>query len=225
MSRIVAIRPEPGLSATLAAGRAAGLDIAGWPLFELRAREWQPPEPSTIDALLIGSAAAIRLGGAGLAAFRGKPVHAVGEITAEAAREAGFAVASVGGGGLQKLLGKLATRPLRLLRLAGAEHVPLAPPEGITLETRIAYESAPLPMPGEMAQELAQGALVLLHSAAAARHLADECTRLGMSRERISLAALAPRIAEAAEAGWADVRSAAVPREAVLLALARDMCH
>jgi len=225
MSRIVAIRPEPGLSATLAVGRAAGLEIAGWPLFEYRAQEWLPPDPAVIDALLIGSAAAIRLGGAGLAAFGGKPVHAVGEPTAEAARSAGFEVASVGEEGLQNLLGKLATRPLRLLRLAGAEHVPLVAPEGITLETRIAYESAPLPMPDEMAHELVQGALVLLHSAVAARHLADECSRLGVFRERISLAALAPRIAEAAGGGWADVRSAAAAREAVLLALARDMCH
>jgi uroporphyrinogen-III synthase len=221
----MAIRPEPGLSATLAAGRAAGLDMEGWPLFELRALEWKPPDPASIDALLIGSANAIRFGGPGLVAFKEKPVHAVGEATAEAAREAGFTVASVGEGGLQKLLGRLATRPLRLLRLAGAEHVPLVSPEGILLETRIAYRSAPLPMPGEMAEMLKEGALVLLHSASAARHFAAECDRLALPREAIALAALGPRIAAAAGAGWARLRSAEVPRETALLALAVDMCH
>ena len=225
MSRVIAIRPEPGLSATLAAGAAAGLDIAGWPLFEFRACDWTPPDPASIDALLIGSASAIRLGGPGLDAFKDKPVHAVGEATAGAAREAGFEVASVGEGGLQELLGKLATRPLRLLRLAGAEHVPLVAPEGIALETRVAYASVHLPMPAEMALGLAEGALVLLHSAVAARHLADECGRLEIERKRIALATLAPRIADAAGAGWAKVRSAEMPREAALLALAQDMCH
>jgi uroporphyrinogen-III synthase len=225
VTKVISIRPEPGLSATLAAGRAVGLDIAGWPLFELRALAWEPPDPEGISALLIGSAAAIRLAGPGLAAFADKPVHAVGEATAEAARAAGFRVATVGEGGLQKLLGTLATGPLRLLRIAGAEHVPLIAPEGIRIETRIAYESAPLPMPDGLADALREGALVLLHSAAAARHFAAECDRLELSRTPIALAALGPRIAAAAGVGWAQVRSADSPREAALLALARDMCH
>lgn len=225
MTRVVGIRPEPALSTTLSEGRAAGLDIAGWPLFEYRALDWQAPEPAAIDGLLIGSAAAIRLGGPGLVGFKHKPVHAVGEATAETAREAGFSVAIVGEGGLQKLLGKLATHPQRLLRLAGAEHVPLIAPDGIELETRIAYELAALPMPEEMVAALSEGPVVLLHSAAAARHFAAECDRTGLARERITLAALGPRIAAAAGAGWAQARSAATPREAALLALARDMCH
>lgn len=225
MTWVVAIRPEPGLSATIEAGRTAGLDIAGWPLFELRARDWVAPDPSAVEGLLIGSASAIRLGGAALARFKDKPVHAVGEATAEAAREAGFTVATVGEGGLQNLLGKLAIRSLHLLRIAGAEHVPLVVPEGITLETRIAYENTPLPMPERMAVTLGEGALVLLHSAAAGRHFAAECNRLALSRERIALAALGPRIAAAAGEGWKEVRSTAPPREAALLALAKDMCH
>ena len=225
MTRVVALRPEPALSVTLAEGRAAGLDIAAWPLFEYRALDWQTPDPATIDGLLIGSAAAFRFGGPALAGFRDKPVHAVGQATAAAAREAGLAVATVGEGGLQKLLGRLATRPLRLLRLAGAEHVPLVAPEGIALETRIAYELAALPMPEAMTAELREGAVVLLHSAAAARHFAAECDRAGLPRDRIALAALGPRIAAAVGAGWARVRSAEVPRDPALLALARDMCH
>lgn len=225
MRQVIAIRAEPGLSATIAAGRAAGLEMAGRPLFEVRARDWQPPDPAQIDGLLIGSANAIRLGGPGLGAFRHKPVHAVGETTAQAAESAGFTVTSVGEGGLQKLLGRLATRPRRLLRVAGAEHIPLVPPEGIILETRIAYETVPLPMPRDVAAALHEPAVVLLHSAAAARHFAAECERLEIPRERLALAALGPRIAAAAGDGWVRVRWADVPREAALLALAWDMCH
>jgi uroporphyrinogen-III synthase len=103
--------------------------------------------------------------------------------------------------------------------------VPLFPPLGIVLETRIVYDSAPVPMPSEMAETLGQGALVLLHSGEAARHFSAECDRLGVDRGRISLAALGPRIAEAAGTGWREVRATENPREAPLLALARDMCH
>jgi uroporphyrinogen-III synthase len=74
-------------------------------------------------------------------------------------------------------------------------------------------------------RRLGEGALVLLHSAAAARHFAAECERLAVQRGAIRLAALGPRIAEAAGAGWADVRSATEANEPALLALARDMCH
>ena len=76
-----------------------------------------------------------------------------------------------------------------------------------------------------MADRLGQGALVLLHSAAAARHFAAECDRCGVPRGAVRLAALGPRIAAAAGEGWREVRSAAEPREAALLALARQMCH
>ena len=49
MTRVVAIRPEPGLSATLERGQAMGLDMAGWPLFEIRPVAWDPPVPDTIE--------------------------------------------------------------------------------------------------------------------------------------------------------------------------------
>ena len=225
MSRVLAIRPQPGLAATLEAGRAAGLDIAGRPLFEIHPVEWDPPEPDGIDGVLLGSANALRHAGPALSGFLAKPAYAVGTATADEARSAGFAVRAEGKGGLQELLGRLAGQPLTLLRLAGAKHVPLVPPLGIVLVTRITYESVRLAMPPEMVSELTGGALVLLHSAEAARHFAGESERLGLDRGNISLAVLGPRIAAAAGGGWREVRSAASPREAALLALARDMCH
>ena len=221
---ILTIRPEPGCSATVDAGHAVGLAIEGQPLFEVRPLAWQAPPAETIDALLLGSANAVRHGGPALQALRDKPVHAVGKATAEAAEVAGFTVASTGRGDLQALVDTLAG-PLRLMRLTGAEHMPLAAPAGIEVETRIAYESVPLPLPDNLAESLRDSALVLLHSASAARHFAAECDRCDVPRGAIALAALAARIADAAGEGWREVRSAAAPSEAALLALARDMCH
>lgn len=221
---ILTIRPEPGSGATVAAGREAGLAIEACPLFEIRPRAWRAPAPQAIDGLLIGSANAIRHGGPELERLRGKPVFAVGVATARAAEAAGFRVAACGRGSLQPLVDGLAP-PLRLLRLTGEEHVPLAPPPGIEVETRIGYMSAPLPLPAELAGRLRAGALVLLHSAAAARHFAAECDRLAIDRAALRLAALGPRIAAAAGSAWGEVRSAAEPSEAALLALLGDMCH
>lgn len=219
------IRPEPGLAATLAAVRAAGLDIRGTPLFEIRARAWEPPSPRSLDGILLGSANALRHAGAGLGAFRDLPVYAVGEATAKAAREHGLVVAQVGSGRLQGVVDGLAGRELRLLRLTGVEHVPLRLPAGITVETRIVYDSVPIPMPAGFAAQLRAGGVVLLHSAVAARHFASECDRLEVPRAGLAIAAMAPRIRDAVGPGWREARTASALSEDALLALAQDMCH
>jgi uroporphyrinogen-III synthase len=221
---IIAIRPEPGCAATVEHGRKVGFAIEPWPLFEVRPLAWDPPPRDAIDGLLLGSANALRQGGPALDAFKGKRAYAVGRATAAAAEAAGLRVAAVGRGGLQPLLDTLRP-PLRLLRLAGEEHVPLRRPLGIMVETHIVYRNAALPMPESLAETLRGGALVLLHSAAAARHLGAECDRLGIPRAAIAIAALGPRIVEAAGAGWRACRAAGEPRDAALLALAGDMCH
>ncbi|MCB2049901.1 MAG: uroporphyrinogen-III synthase [Novosphingobium sp.] len=222
---VFTIRPEPGFSATLAKGRAAGLDIGGTPLFELRPVAWDAPDPAGVDGLLLGSANAVRHGGSALAHYKGKSAFVVGEATAEAARGAGFDVAMVGEGGLQSVLDRLAGRNLTLLRLAGAERIALEVPDTIRIVTRTAYESVALPMPASLADSLRAGGVVMLHSAAAARHFSDECTKLGIDRGNLSVAALGPRILAAAGDGWQEVRAAQSPRESDLLALASDMCH
>jgi uroporphyrinogen-III synthase len=221
---ILAIRPEPGCSATIAAGKTAGLTITGCPLFEIAPIPWSLPA-GDFDGLLVGSANALIHGGPLVDNLVDKPVYAVGETTAEAARRRGFAIARAGRYGLQELVDELAGERLRLLRLAGRERVPLAPPEGIVVETVVVYEATPVPLPVSTAESLRGGGLVLLHSAAAGRHFASECDRLAVHRGDIRLAALSPRIAEAAGAGWAALRAAAAPNEAALLALAREMCH
>lgn len=223
---ILALRPEPGLSATLARGRDMGLSILGCPLFEVAPTAWHVPETAVFDALLVGSGNAFRHGGSDLAALRTLlPVHAVGEATAEAARELGFTVARVGSGGLQTVV-DAAAAGTRFLRLTGSERVDLDDRGRVTIAERTVYATRAVPLEPRGAAALRQGgALALLHSAAAARHLAEEVDRLGIDRGRVALACLGPRIAEAAGRGWRRVESAAQPHDTALLALARAMCH
>jgi uroporphyrinogen-III synthase len=220
---LLALRPEPGLAATLERAGGMGLAITGHALSEIRGAAWEFPDPATLDGLLIGSANAILHGGPNLVRLAGKPVYAVGEATAAAARAAGFTVAMTGSGGLQGVLDAI-SGPCHLLRIAGEERVPLVPPAGVTFAEVVAYRSVPLPL-DPAAGLLAGGeALVLLHSAATARHFAEECDRLGLRRAAITLAALGPRIAAAAGEGWAEVHTAARPDEGTLLQLAFDLC-
>lgn len=221
--QIIALRPEPGLTATLEKSRAMGLAIHGLALSEICAAGWDCPDPARFDGLLIGSANAFLHGGPQLALLKGKPAYVVGAATANAARAAGFAVAMTGSGGLQRVLDAIPA-PARLLRIAGEDHVPLCPPAGVTMTEVIAYRSLALPL-DPAAALLASGAgLVLLYSAATAQHFAAECDRLGLDRGIIRLAALGPRIADAAGVGWGAVHTAARPDEAALLQLVFDLC-
>lgn len=229
MSRkVFAIRPQPGLAATIAAARTLGLDIFGEPLFEIQPIPWSPPDPGGVDALLIGSANAIRHGGQQLDRLRNTPVHAVGQTTAAIAHEAGFAVEQTGEGGLQSLIDaqlSAAGAPLRYLRLSGSENVSLKVPAGMQIEERIVYRAAPLTISSEFEKHLRFGGVVMLHSAAAARHFTDECARLGVPTEKLLLAALGPRISAPIEGNWANLRHANTPNDAALLALVKDMCQ
>lgn len=224
MTVLHVIRPEPGCGATVATARVLGLDARGAPLFEVIPRQWSLPD-GAFDAIVAGSANAFRHGGANLTPLRHVPVLAVGESTAQAARAAGFSVASTGSGGLQELLDQLEPTHCRLLRLAGAERIKLDPPMGAEMVERVVYASEPLPMPDNLAETLRGGGIILLHSAAAARHFAAECDRLAIPRECLSLVAIGPRVAAAAGKGWRDIANANEPSDAALLALARSMCQ
>ncbi len=221
----MAIRPEPGLTRTLALGDRIGLAVTAMPLFKVQTVAWQAPLATHYDGILAGSANVFRHGGAGLAGLVTLPVYAVGRETAKAAQAAGFTVHSVGEGGLQEVVDRLAGQRARLLRLAGAAHVDLQPPTGISIDLMTVYRLQALPLPDDRLPVLRAGATVLLHSAAAAQHFAMECDRVGCVRSGIRLAALGPRIAKAACRGWADVRWPRHPTDTALLALAREMCQ
>jgi uroporphyrinogen-III synthase len=222
---VVAIRPQPGCDATVAAARARGMDARGFPLFAVKPLAWSPPDPDTVDALLIGSANALRHGGAALARYRGKPAYAVGAASAEAARAAGFDVVAIGEDRLQTMLAALAPEHRRLLRLAGKARVALAAPGGVTITERVLYASEPRPMPSALARRLRAPAVVLLHSGEAARHFAAQCDDNGIARAPLALAAIAPRVAQTAGGGWRAVAAAARPDDAALLALAGELCQ
>lgn len=224
MTQIIAIRPEPGLSATLKAARELALPITGTPLFEVRPLAWEAPDPAEIDALLIGSANAIRHAGVNLAHFLDKPAHVVGKATEMAVQKAGFTVASTGSGGLQNVLDTL-TPPLRLLRIAGADHVPLQPPKGVIIHKVIAYKSAALPLDRAVLGQAAGRTIVLLHSASAAEHFASECNRLDVDTKTLEIAALGPRIASAAGKDWRAIHVAERPDDATLLAMVKALCQ
>lgn len=221
---LIVLRPEPGLAETLALARQRGLDPVAAPLFEVAQMEWEAPDWSAFDAIVVGSANAFRNGGAQLLSLKQLPVYAVGERTAAAARDWGFSVAIVGTGGLQELIDGLQA-PLRLLRLAGAQRVRLRVPTDIVIDERVVYRADPLPLASHAQVALRGGAVVLLHSGEAARRFAAECDRLSIDRAQISLAALAPRIADAAGQGWQVVGSAPHATDARLLAMAADMCQ
>lgn len=221
---VVIVRPQPGADTTAAAARRLGLDARTFPLFTVQAVEWEAPEADAIDALLIGSANALRHGGPGLAQFRGKPAYAVGQATAAACQEAGLTVAATGRGGLEGVLTNIAG-PARLLRLAGREHIALSPPPGVELIERIVYASDPLQISAQLADLLRERAILLLHSASAASHFANECDRMNLDRARIALATIGPRVTAACGPGWAEVATAAMPDDAALLAQARQLCQ
>jgi uroporphyrinogen-III synthase len=225
MMPIVTIRPQAGALSTVARGQASGVEICAFAMFVVEPVAWDAPDPDGIDALLLGSANAIRLAGAGLQGFVGKPVYAVGQSTAAAAREMGFPVAGAGSGGLQSVVEAIGASPLRLLRLAGRRHLPLELPANLCVETREVYDVCTAPMPRDLTELLRQGAVVMLHSAAAAEHFRSECERLDLDLSRIHLATLGPRIAQAAGTGWGASCSANRPDAGALLALAQDMCH
>ena len=223
---LLVVRPEPGNAATLAAASALGLAAFGEPLFEIVPTAWEAPPAATFDAVLIGSANVLRHGGQALERYTALPAYVVGETTAHAARGAGFEVAECGSGGLQALVARLVRDGRRrALRLAGAEHIALCVEPGTAIATVVIYETQPLEMRVGCTAMLREAAVVLLHSAAAARHFASECDRLAVSRNTIALACLGPRIAAAAGDGWASVASAERPDDTALLALAARMCQ
>jgi uroporphyrinogen-III synthase len=219
---VLVIRPQPGNAATVAAARDLGLDARGFPLFDMAPVPWPVPDPAPYRALLAGSANVFRLGGEGLGALTDLAVHAVGAVTADAARGAGFAVAAIGDGGLQPMASALP--PGRYLRLAGEKRVPLALPEGVEVDDVVVYAAAGLPMPPALADLLTGPALVLLHSGEAAAHFTAESERLGVERNRISLACLAPRIGLVAGPGWQHIEIAETRSDQAVLALAVQMC-
>lgn len=219
---LVVIRPEPGNSATIARAAALDLDARAMPLFATHPIDWVLPAPANYDALLLTSAQAVRLAGAQLAELAALPVHAVGEATANAARAAGLTVVQTGTADGQALLDAMASEKIaRILWLCGRERSEFDP-RGALLDPRACYGVEPAEPPDDWAEVIAAPAVLLAHSARAARRIGD---LVGASRAHLALVAISPAVAAAAGAGWSERVAAAAPTDAAMLALAHALCH
>jgi uroporphyrinogen-III synthase len=79
-------------------------------------------------------------------------------------------------------------------------------------------------MPVSLAELLREPAVIMLHSAEAARHFREQCEVRSVEPALHALACIGPRVADAAGAGWRQVRAATAPSEEALLALTGEMC-
>ena len=222
MSRAIAVlRPEPGNAATAAAIEALGLTAIRLPLFEVRAIDWVVPDVSRFDALLLTSANAPRHAGLGLAALRALPVHAVGAATAAAARNVGLDVVAVGeSDGAALVAAAAASGVQRALLVGGRDRAVEDHP--IIAEMIAVYASEPVAVALEALDQLA-GSVVLLHSARAARRVADLIDRAGIDRRTVRIAAISAAVADIAGGDWDRIVAAAVPDDAALIALTRTL--
>jgi uroporphyrinogen-III synthase len=218
MSRPIAVlRPEPGNRVTAIAIEAAGRRAIRLPLFETRPVAWEVPDAADHDALIVTSANAMRHGGAGLVRLLELPVHTVGQVTAEAAQRAGFRVARIGTAGAAALVAQAeAAGVRRALHLAGRHRS--IDPGGIVTDLRTVYASEALPIAPGAAGRLC-GAVALLHSARAARRLAEIVDANGLDRGGIALVAISAQAAEAAGAGWQRIEAAGDPAGLIETAL------
>ena len=215
MRQLLLLRPEPGLSASVALARELGLEVIARPLFRVEAMAWQAPDPANYDALLLTSANAIRHGGREIDALKTLPVHAVGAATADAARAAGFAIASAGDGNAAKLVARLPTS-LRLLHLAGEDHREIDTIRAV--DRRLVYRSAAIDEPDLPPLE---EMVVAIHSPRAGARLAE----LADKRDRTAIGAISDTTGRAVGGGWERVEVAEHPLDSSLLALAAMLCH
>lgn len=219
MRRLFVFRPEPASRQTILKAQDLGLDAVSVPLFELHRLEWSPPDPGNFDALLLTSANTVKMAGDRLDLFRSLPVHAVGEGTAVAAEVAGLGVATIGSGGVDRLLADV-DPGTRLLHLCGDDRREPSV-AGRSITSVPVYRAAEMPEVAGL--EALSGQAAVLHSPRAARRLAELIDP--PRRSTIKIAAISAATAEAAGEGWQDVRVAASPNDAELLALAARLCE
>ena len=219
MRRLFVFRPEPAALQTVRTAQGLGLDAVSIPLFDLQPIGWSVPDASDFDAILLTSANTVRIAGEGLAALRSLPVYAVGEGTAVAAQVAGLGIAMVGNGGVDELLADVPA-DARLLHLCGEDRREPAT-AGRTITSIAVYRANEKTDVPEI--NILKGQAAVVHSPRAARRLAALVPE--NARATIRLAAISKATAQAAGEGWQEVRTASIPRDAELLALAARLCE
>lgn len=213
--KLLIVRPQPGADATAARVNAAGHMAVCLPLFATEPVAWDLPNVDDFDGLLLTSANALRHIADKLPMLTCLPLFAVGQNSADYARRMGFDVRHVGSAGIESLLEKIEAR--RLLWLAGEDRTFFVQPPTMHIDCRIVYRSAALPVSNDFSQKLMEVDYVLLHSARAASHFTSLVEDVQFQKNRISIAALSEKIAQAAGSGWASVRIAKEPTDNDLL--------
>lgn len=222
MRRIIIVRPEPGASATAARAAALGLDACTVPLFAIESLDWHVPDIAAYDALLLTSANAVRHGGPGLAALAGLPCHAVGAATAAAADAAGLKIAGIGTAGAQPLVEAMTSSGHRaILWLTGEERSEIAG-DAARITPLVCYRAAEIAEPSGWTEAIAAPAVLLLHSARAARRAA---ALVGAARKHLIALAISDAVAAAAGRGWEDCIAAPRPDDDAMLAMAAKLCQ
>lgn len=216
--KLLVIRPQLGADATATRIVTGGHEALVMPLFAVQPVAWDARGADNYDALLLTSGNAARVAGAGLDGLRSLPAFAVGSATARAADNVGLTTAAVGESNVADLLGIAQNSGYRrLLWLAGEDRIAVSVPDGMTLDTRVVYRSAALPVPDDFTGHVLSADAILLHSPRAARHFAELCDDRAIDRAALTLAALSPAIAGNAGSGWKAVVSALAPNDASLL--------
>lgn len=210
------VRPEPGNSATMRRLSALGLTAQSLPLFRGEPVPWAVPAAEGLDLIMLTSANALRLAGPDIAHYRDLPLWAVGEATAAAAREAGLAVARTGAAGVAELLADVQGR---ILWLCGAERSEVPARPGLHVLPVPVYRMAETPV---AADSFGESGIILLHSARAARRIADLITH---ARPSFTLVAISGEVARAAGDGWQGLHIAASPSDAEMVAVAARLCQ
>jgi uroporphyrinogen-III synthase len=222
---VLITRPEPGAAETARAVAALGWEAVLAPALTLTALPFKPP--SSCQALILTSRAAARaLPPAAL------PVIAVGEATATEARARGFADVEAAAGdavALAALISATRRTDAGALCLAVGEGYALdlaaaLRAKGFRVIRRVVYAARPSAcLPGEAKQALRDGRIyaALFTSPRLARETIRLLRDAGLApaASRIIAIALSPRIATALSTlPWADIRTAAHPDHAALLA-------
>ena len=222
--RIWITRAQPEAEATAERLRAMGHEPVVQPLLEVRP-SGDPPDLAGVGALAFTSRNGVRAFAA-LSKGRSLPAFAVGDATAQAAREAGFSDVASASGDVVALAALIASRKAGLkgevLHLAPAEAagdlVGALAAQDVTARAHVVYRTVPAAPPEGPPGDID---VVLLHSAKAARRLADD-PALAAAAPAMTAVCISTAAAEPLHGlGLREVLVAAEPREAAMLELFR----
>lgn len=222
MRPIIIVRPEPGASATAARASALSLTAVTIPLFAVAPVDWQAPDAADFDALLITSANAVRLAGPQLAQFARLPCHAVGAATAAAARAAGLNLVATGNDGAKPLVDAMTSQGHRAILWLTADERSALEAGKSRITAIICYRASEIADPAGWADAVAAPAVILLHSARAARRAA---MLAGGARPHLIALSISDAVRAAAGEGWAQSHSVQRADDADMLAMAAKLCQ